>query len=110
MTKIYVFEDLIGYHVWWTLKDKQNSQVIVVKGIEGLREDKAYFLPRGFDGIKTTDENGLEGERFWIVFRDTKFSELYPPLRNLKAKGYQIGEPKIFVAQRIQTFLVEIRK
>jgi uncharacterized membrane protein len=109
-TKIYVFEDLIAYHVWWTLKDKQNSQVIVVKGIEGLREDKAYFLPRGFDGIKTTDENGLEGERFWIVFRDTKFSELYPPLRNLKAKGYQIGEPKIFVAQRIQTFLVEIRK
>ena len=109
-TKIYVFEDLIAYHLWWTLTDKINTEIIVVKGIDGLLEDKAYFLPRGFDGIKVTEQNGFEGERFFIAFRDSKFSEYHPPLNILKAKGYKIGEPKVFEAQRVQTFLVEIWK
>lgn len=109
-TRIYTFEDQIGYHVWFNLKDKEKFEVIVVKGIEGLQEDKSYFLPRGFDEIKTINEQGIEGEKFYIVFRDSKFNELHPPLNILKSKGYKISEPKVFVAQGVQTFLVEIAK
>lgn len=109
-TKLYVFEDLIAYHVWFALQDKSNTQISVVKGIEGLQEDKAYFIPRGFDEIKITDENGFEGDKFWIAFRDSKFNEYHPPLKNLKLKGYRIGEPKVFIAQGIQTFLVLVEK
>ncbi len=108
--KLYVFEDLIAYHIWSGLGDRKNVQITVVKGIEGLQEDKAYFLPRGFDEIKIMDEQGIEGERFFIAFRDSKFNELHPPLKNLKAKGYKIGESKVFVAQGVQTFLVEVKK
>jgi uncharacterized membrane protein len=109
-TKIYVFEDLIAYHLWWNLKDKANTEVIVVKGIEELLEDKAYFIPRGFNEIKSTDQNGFQGERFFVAFRDSKFNELHPPLNILKARGYQIGEPKVFIAQGFQTFLVEVKR
>ena len=108
--KLYVFEDQIAYHIWSNLGDNKNVKITVVKGIEGLQEDTSYFLPRGFDEIKVTDENGFEGERFFIAFRDSKFNELHPPLKNLTAKGYKIGEPKVFIAQGIQTFLVEVEK
>ncbi|MGI8788530.1 MAG: hypothetical protein ACR2HG_12300 [Pyrinomonadaceae bacterium] len=35
--------------------------MIKLSGIEGLSEDKAYFLPRGFDKVQT--ENQFEGAR-----------------------------------------------
>lgn len=108
--KLYVFEDLIAYHIWSALQNKQDVQISVVKGIEGLQEDTAYFLPRGFDEIKITDENGFAGDKFWVAFRDSKFNEYHPPLSDLKIKGYKIGEPKVFIAQGIQTFLVEVEK
>ena len=107
---LYVFEDLIAYHAWSALKDKQNVMITVVKDIEGLAEDKAYFLPRGFDQIKVSNENGLDGEKFFIAFRAADFNEYHPPLSNLRAKGYRIGEPKIFEAQKIKTFLVEVQR
>ena len=109
-TQLYVFEDLIAYHIWSARREKKNVRITIVKGIEGLQEDKAYFLPRGFNEIKITDENGFEGDKFWIAFRDKQFNEYHPPLSNLKIKGYQIGEPKIFEAQGVKTFLVEVKK
>lgn len=109
--KIYVFEDLVAYHFWFALRDTDaNFEVIKINGIEGLTEDKAYFLPRGFDEIKTTGENGIAGERFWIAFRDKEWNETRPPLKNLIEKGYKTGAPKLFEAQGLKAFLVEIRK
>jgi uncharacterized membrane protein len=108
--RLYVFEDLIAYHVWSALRAKQNVTITLIKDVEGLAEDKAYFLPRGFDQIKVTNENGLDGERFYVAFRAADFNEYHPPLSNLRAKGYRVGEPKIFEAQKIKTFLVEIER
>ena len=105
--KIYVFEDLVAYHFWYALHDSDKPfQIVKVNGIEGLTEDKAYFLPRDFDGVQTT--NNFEGERFYIAFRDKTFNEFAPPLQNLKALGYKIGEPQIIEAQGLKAFLVEI--
>jgi len=107
--KVYVFENLVAYHFWFARRSEQ-LQVIRVQNIEGVIEDPAYFLPRGFDAVQTTDENGVEGERFWIAFRDREFNISKPPLRNLIDKGYQIGEPKIFEAQGLKAFLVLVEK
>ncbi len=105
--KIYVFEDLVAYHFWFALRDSdRNSQVVKINGIEGLKEDKAYFLPRGFDTIQTA--NNFEGDGFFIAFRDKTFNEFAPPLQNLKAQGYKIGEPQIVEAQGLKAFLVEV--
>ena len=108
-TKIYVFEDLVAYHFWFALRDSDRGfQVLKVNGIVDLTEDKAYFLPRGFDEVQTTGE--IEGGRFFIAFRDKDWNSQKPPLQNLIAKGYKIGEPRIFEAQGLKAFLVEVGK
>jgi hypothetical protein len=110
-TKIYVFEDLVAYDLWFALRDaEQNFEIIKVNGIEGLQEDTAYFLPRGFEKVQTTDESGITGERFYVAYRDAVFNEKHPPLKNLIEKGYQIGAPATFETAGLKGFLVEVRK
>ncbi len=95
--KIYVFEDLVAYDLWFALRDaEKNFEIVKVGGIEGLVEDTAYFLPRGFDKVQTTDADGITGERFFVAYRDATFNEKHPPLKNLRDKGYKIGSPVIF--------------
>lgn len=107
--KIYVFEDDIAYQTWFALRgNEENFQIIKVNGIAGLAEDKAYFLPRGFAAVKQATD--FEGERFYIAFRDIKFDDQKPPLQTLISKGYKIGEPKVFEAQGLKTFLVFVAK
>ena len=107
--KIYVFEDDVAYQTWFALRyNQENFQIIKVNDIPDLAEDKAYFLPRGFDAVKTTTD--FEGERFYIAFRDRNFDYLKPPLQTLIEKGYKIGEPKIFEAQGLKAFLVSVEK
>jgi hypothetical protein len=110
-TKIYVFEDLVAYDMWFALRDaEQNFEIVKVDGIDGLLEDAAYFLPRGFDGVRKTDENGITGERFYVAFRDSTFNEKHPPLRNLREKGYRIGTPATFETPGLRAFLVQVEK
>ncbi len=107
--KIYVFEDLVAYHFWFARRESDSRfQIVKINGIEGLTEDAAYFLPRGFNAIQTA--NVFEGERFYIAFRAKTFDESAPPLRNLRAQGYGIGEPQIIEAQGLKAFLVEINR
>ncbi len=107
--KIYVFEDLVAYHFWFALRDSDKLiKVVKFNNLAGLTEDKAYFLPRGFDEITTANE--FEGERFYIAFRDKTFNEFAPPLQTLKTQGYEIGEPQSVEAQGLKAFLVEIKK
>jgi uncharacterized membrane protein len=109
--KIYVFEDLVAYDMWFALRGAEaNFEIIKVDGIEELKEDKAYFLPRGFEKVQKIAENGMTGERFYVAFRDAKFNEKHPPLRNLINKGYKIGEPKVFETPGLRGFLVEVWK
>lgn len=108
-TKIYVFEDLVAYHFWFALRAAgEKYQIIKVDGIEGLFEDKAYFLPRGFDEVKSTGT--FEREEFFVAFRDKDWNPQKPPLRNLIETGYRIGEPQVFEAQGLKAFLVVVEK
>jgi len=110
LTKIYVFEDLVAYHLWFALRDSDKFEVNVVKGVGGLAEDTAYFLPRGFDDVKTTDENVFSGDSFWIAFRAQAWQPTSPPLSNLISKGYTPGEPLFLEAGNEKAFLVEVKK
>ena len=111
VAKIYVFEDDVAYQTWFALRESgTNFQIIKVNDIPGLAEDKAYFLPRGFDAIQTSDASGFDGERFWVAFRAKNFDNQKPPLRTLLEKGYKIGEPKVFEAQGLKAFLVLAEK
>lgn len=110
-TRVFLFEDAAAYNFWFALRDRENQfQIVKVNGIEGLTEDAAYFLPRGFDAVKTADENAFDGERFYIVFRDTEWNEAKPPLKNLIEKNYKISLAQTFEAQGLKAFLVEVRR
>ncbi|MCY7376216.1 MAG: hypothetical protein LH472_09635, partial [Pyrinomonadaceae bacterium] len=107
--KIYVFEDLVAYLFWFARRDSDTPlQIVKINGNEGLTEDKAYFLPRGFDAVQAADD--FEGDRFYIAFRDKTFNELAPPVQNLKTRGYRTGAPQIVEAQGLKAFLVLIEK
>lgn len=108
--KIYAFEDLNAYHLWFATRSIENAQIIRVEDAEGIVEDKAYFLPRGFDAVQTVRENEMTGERFFVAFRDVTWNEKHPPLRRLIEKGYHIGEPQVYEAQGLKAFLVEVSK
>jgi len=68
---LYAFEELIGYHLWFAARDFPSTKINVVKGFGASVDDPAYFLPRGFDGVKVVDEKKAFAEdEFWVAFRD----------------------------------------
>ncbi len=108
---IYTFEDLVAYHFWFALRDSDRGfRVFKVNETENLFEDKAYFLPRGFNEIQKVNFDEINEQKFYIAFRDKEWNPKNPPLKNLIEKGYKVGKPKIFEAQGIKAFLVEIKR
>ncbi|CAN5687415.1 hypothetical protein BH20ACI4_BH20ACI4_22060 [soil metagenome] len=108
-TKVFVFEDLVAYHFWFAERKNPSIQIIKINNPEGVLEDKAYFLPRGFDDVKKINFDEISDKNFYIAFRDKEFNLQKPPLKNLVEKGYEIGEPKIFEAQGLKAYLFEVR-
>jgi uncharacterized membrane protein len=108
--KVYAFEDMAAYNFWFALRsDSTMFQIINVNGISEDIEDKAYFLPRGFDEIQTISSEEISGNRFWILFRAGKWDESKPPLRNLLIKGYKFHRQEIFQGEGGYAFLVEVK-
>jgi hypothetical protein len=108
--RLYAFEDLVAYHLWFALEEagSERFKVAVIKGTPGLREDPAYFLPRRFDDIKTGDISALNGDHFWIAFRDISWDEDRPPLKTLKDRGYRVNKVLETTAQGQRAFLVHL--
>lgn len=105
---IYAFEDLAAYHLWFSLKDS-DARVILVNGT-GLSEDKAYFLPRGFDGVKTITEDQIAGEWVSVVFRAENMEITKSPIANLIARGYAVHSYGLYSAGAEKVYLVRLRK
>ena len=110
--RVYAFEDLVAYHLWFALDaaGDHRFRVSAIKNVPGLAEDPAYFLPRRFSGVTTTDLASIEDERFWIAFRDLSWNEERPPLSVLQARGYRIGERLEFAAGGQRAFMVSVSR
>ncbi|HVF26695.1 MAG TPA: hypothetical protein VM943_00560, partial [Pyrinomonadaceae bacterium] len=110
--KIYAFEDLVAYHLWFALASRGETRfrVAVVKDIPGLVEDRAYFLPRRFDEIEITTAGGLRGDYFWLAFRDAAWDASRPPLKTVIDKGYTVGVPVEIEATGGRAFIVPVRR
>jgi Dolichyl-phosphate-mannose-protein mannosyltransferase len=108
--KVYAFEDLVAYHLWFALDEsvRERYKVAVIKGVPGLREDTAYFLPRAFDDIAVRDSSALTEEHIWMAFRDTNFDETRPPLKTAMERGYKVGKVLRADAVGQRAFLVEL--
>lgn len=107
---IYAVEDLIAYHVWFEhRKQPAPASVTVLVGIDGIAEDKAYFLPRGFYDIRRVNIAEIQDQRLMLVHRAKTLKETEPPLRNLIVRGYRVVDRQITNAsgEDIGTFLLE---
>lgn len=107
--KLYAFEDLTAYHLWFALRNHENTKICLVKGT-GVAEDVAYFLPRGFDGIETIDESEIASERVSLAFRSDEIDVTKPPTSILISRGYEIVETVPFPAGTSKAYLVRARK
>jgi hypothetical protein len=109
---IYVFEDLVAYHIWFagTQNGRQPNDVTVIKGVPGLYEDPAFFLPRRFDEIKVGDASQIKGDYIWVAFRAARWDESRPPVSLLQSMGYERKFSIGLSAQGEHSFLVAFRK
>ena len=115
--QIYAFEDLVAYHVWFAFESaarqsghSNNFHLHVVKGVPGLLEDPAYFLPRRFYEIETQDGANFKGDTIWLAFRDTQWNPARPPLTLIADQGFETGRIFTMRAQGQESFLVEVRR
>jgi uncharacterized membrane protein len=110
-TRVYVFEDLTAYHFWFALRKEEGKfEVAKLQGLEQIEEDAAFFLPRGFDGVRKVNIKDLDDDKFWIAFRAEKWNLLRSPIYDLISRGYKLGEPRVFEAGKGKAFLVAVEK
>ena len=108
---VYAFEDLVAYHLWFAFENTAESdrvRIHAVKGIKGLQEDPAYFLPRRFYEIETHDGPAFKGDSIWLAFRDSQWNPNRPPLNLLPAQNLETGRVFELQAQGQKSFLVEV--
>jgi 4-amino-4-deoxy-L-arabinose transferase-like glycosyltransferase len=105
---VYAFEDLVAYHLWFAFAAHGHGSfhVSVVKGVRGLAEDPAYFLPRRFGDITVADAEAFTRERFWVAFRAPAWDERRPPLNTIIERGYRPAQVFETGAQGQRAFLV----
>ncbi len=122
--KLYVFEDLVAYHYWYATRAMPNYKVFLVKGIEGIANDPAYFLPRGFQGVEVTDLNSVADDEIWISFRgparrdepgtafitDGYVTRLEVPVTNFENLGYSILDVKSETIGTQTAYLIKLQK
>jgi hypothetical protein len=107
--KVYAFEDLVAYQLWHELRaaGARGFEVAVVRGVPGVSEDAAFFLPRGFDEVASVGAAEAFGEeRFWLAFRAAGRAEEHPAAKSLAARGYTLGPPLEVTARGQAAYLV----
>jgi hypothetical protein len=68
-TGLCVFEDLAAYHLWFRGHSTATYGVFLVHGVDGIANDPAYFLPRGFGEVPVISLDECDGDDLYIAFR-----------------------------------------
>ena len=109
--KIYVFEDLIAYHFWFALEHRETPpEVAKIRIVDGIAEDLGYFLPRGFDSVKTINIDDVADQSVWVAYRRSRIDVQQQPLKAFIDRGYKMIKSEVFVAQGENAFLILLEK
>lgn len=108
ITPVYAFEDLSAYHLWFALRRDERFRIFKVEGIKGIAEDKAYFLPRGFNGVEKINIDNVPKQLSFIVFRDSEIDWRRRPLRAFNYRRFEFRriELKHFAKPRTHLYKV----
>ena len=107
---VYVLEDLPAYHVWYALRKMDTTVVAKIKNVPGVAEDTAYFLPRGFDEVRTIEFSELQENRFWLGYRAASIDKTQQPLKTFIDAGYRVISRNVLDAQQEQTIFLLLEK
>lgn len=109
---VYAFEDLVAYHLWFTLNPHASPtvSVSVIKGLPDVQDDPAYFIPRGFSDISIQQDRYLAGDNTWIAFRASQWDDSRSPLNVIRQSGFEVDQVFSRKAQGQQAFLVKLRR
>ena len=110
-TKIYVFENLVAYHLWFALRGDERFKIGVVKGVDVRTDDETYFLPRGFDEVTNAKLDEIAEDRMWLAFRTSAPGEdavLIETFRKIGFEPCQSREPVKYDSTTV--FGIEMRK
>jgi len=84
--------------------------VVKVNNIDGVTEDKAYFLPRGFPNVEIVSVNEVSDNSLWLAYRAREFSDREPPLRSFVVRGYKIVDERVVPAADGYAIFVKLEK
>ncbi|PYS92179.1 MAG: hypothetical protein DMF62_01115 [Acidobacteria bacterium] len=88
VSRVYTFESLVAYHIWFATRNASNIEVNDVSGFGESPDKEVYFLPRGFDRIQRKTIQEIAGDKIWLVFRTQAVGEENVLLEALKQRGY----------------------
>ncbi len=110
--RVYAFEDLIAYHLWFAYSSLHANQfkVAVIKDVPGIQEDAAYFLPRRFNEVAVMNSEQVHGDEIWIAYRASDWNEMAPPLSTFRNMGYAVKNVYSGSAQGQQAFMVRMAR
>ena len=100
---LYASEDEIAYQIWFATRHRSNVRVTKLE--VGVPEDRAYFLPRGFDDVDRINVADLNENEFWFAYRSR--DGILPSV--LAAKGYFAEDSRIMYIQNTQAELIRLR-
>lgn len=109
--KVYVFEDLIAYHFWFAFHESgRPAKVVKVRNVEGVAEDAAYFLPRGFNDVGIVELGDVSDDSLWIAYRGEQIDEAANPLQAFTSRGYHIADKKMIATDSGNAILIKLEK
>jgi uncharacterized membrane protein len=100
---VYAFENLVAYHLWFAFRQTDRFKVAVVKGLDVRTADETYFLPRGFDAVKTVRLDEVSEEDIWLAYRISSRDDVSPKL-SFESKGYcttEDGDARVYDTTRV---------
>ena len=88
--RIYAFEGLAAYHLWFAGRNSDREKVAIVKGVPVRTNELSYFLPRGFSDVSTINIDEIRDPDLWVTFRVFSLSEEFPLLEAFTSRGYRV--------------------
>jgi hypothetical protein len=109
---IYTTEDLFAYHAWFARRNlfDENAKVVKISTLDGTAEDKAFFLPRGFEEVKHVNAFEIHDQELWLLYRADGFLPDEPPIRNFTVAGYHVKSNKAVVMRDASAVLVLLQR
>ena len=81
-----------------------------VRNVEGVAEDAAYFLPRGFNDVGIVELGDVSDDSLWIAYRGEQIDEAANPLQAFTSGGYHIADKKMIATDSGNAILINLEK